>query len=114
MSRPGGLSPLVRIKLLHTVIWAVLAAGILALPALALTGHLRWALALSAIVLIECAVIGLNKGKCPLTTVAGRYTDDRADNFDIYLPLWLARYNKVIFGLLFLGGEITLVWRWLM
>jgi hypothetical protein len=114
MSRPGGLSPLVRIKLLHTVIWAVLAAGIVALPALALAGHLRWALALSAIVLIECAVIGLNKGKCPLTAMAARYTDDRADNFDIYLPLWLARYNKWIFGLLFLGGEITLVWCWLM
>ncbi len=29
---------------------------------------------------------------------------DRRDNFDIYLPLWLARYNKLIFGWLFVAG----------
>jgi hypothetical protein len=33
-----------------------------------------------------------------LTNVAARYTNDRRDNFDIVLPLWLARYNKIIFG----------------
>jgi hypothetical protein len=35
--------------------------------------------------------------------VAARYTDDRRDNFDIYLPLWLARHNKLIFGWLFVA-----------
>jgi hypothetical protein len=29
--------------------------------------------------------------RCPLTGIAARYTDDRRDNFDIYLPPWLAR-----------------------
>ena len=114
MSRPGGLSSLVRIKLLHTIIWALLAAGILALPVAGMTDHFRWALGLSVVVPIECAVIAANKGKCPLTEVAGRHTDDRADNFDIYLPLWLARHNKLIFGLLFLGGEIVSLRRWLL
>jgi hypothetical protein len=28
----------------------------------------------------------------------GALHPDRADNFDIYLPVWLARHNKVIFG----------------
>jgi hypothetical protein len=28
----------------------------------------------------------------------------RRDNFDIYLPLWLARRNKAIFGALFVLG----------
>jgi hypothetical protein len=37
-------------------------------------------------------------GRCPLTAVAVRYTVDRRDNFDIYLPEWLARRNKPIFG----------------
>ena len=37
----------------------------------------------------------------------------RQDNFDIYLPLWLARYNKLIFGAIYLAGiAYTLVlWR---
>ena len=34
--------------------------------------------------------------RCPLTDVAARYTTDRAENFDIHLPLWLAKYNKII------------------
>lgn len=114
MSRPGGLSPLVRIKLLHTVIWAGLALSIIAIPWVALADYLPWAGALSLIVLVECFIVIFNKGKCPLTHVPPRYTDDRADNFDIYLPPWLARHNKLIFGLLFLGGEFIFLWRWLL
>ncbi len=63
-------------------------------------------------ILGECLVLGLNRGRCPLTDVAARYTDDRADNFDIYLPLWLARYNKIIFGFLFVAGELIVLWQW--
>jgi hypothetical protein len=44
--------------------------------------------------------------------MAARYTDDRADNFDIYLPLWLARYNKHVFGFLFVAGEIVVLSQW--
>jgi len=41
-----------------------------------------------------------------LTDLASRYTPARTDNFDIYLPLWLARRNKTIFGTLFAVGEL--------
>jgi hypothetical protein len=51
--------------------------------------------------------------RCPLTGVAARFTDDRRDNFDIYLPLWLARYNKPIFGWLFAAGLAFTLARWL-
>jgi hypothetical protein len=44
--------------------------------------------------------------------VAGRYTKDRTENFDIYLPLWLARRNKTVFGALFVIGELFLLWQW--
>jgi hypothetical protein len=47
-----------------------------------------------------------------LTGVAARYTDERTANFDIYLPLWLARYNKTIFGALFVGGGLFVLARW--
>jgi hypothetical protein len=72
-----------------------------------------WALAGTALVLVECAVLAANGGRCPLTDVAARYTSDRTDNFDIYLPRWVARHNKAIFGTLFVAGEAVVLWRWL-
>lgn len=104
---------LVTNKVLHTVVWAFFASSILAIPVVALAGSLRLAAGLSAIVLVEVAVLVANRMRCPLTDVAGRYTQDRRDNFDIYLPLWLARNNKRVFGALFVAGELLLAWRWL-
>lgn len=101
------------IKLLHTLVWAFMAGCILALPVLAFTGEFRWALILTIVILFECAVLAMNRGRCPMTDWASRVTDDRADNFDIYLPNWLARYNKGIFGTLFVLNEVVVVWRWI-
>ena len=50
---------------------------------------------------------------CPLSDLAARYTDDRASNFDIYLPNWLASHNKAIFGTLFVVNELIVLWCWL-
>jgi hypothetical protein len=57
-------------------------------------------------------VLAFNQMRCPLTSVAARYTDDRLDNFDIFLPEWLARHNKVIFGTLYLAGVLFSIVRW--
>lgn len=103
---------LTAIKLLHTAIWAFLAVSILALPVLGVLQRFRWAAILTIVVLLECCILAINGGRCPLTDLAARYTVDRASNFDIYLPDWLARYNKVIFGLLFAFGELVVVWCW--
>jgi hypothetical protein len=54
-------------------------------------------------------VLLFNRMRCPLTGVAARYTDDRRDNFDIYLPEWLARHNKTIFGTLYVAGVLLTV-----
>ena len=48
-----------------------------------------------------------------LTPIAARYTDARHDNFDIYLPAWLARHNKTIFGALYGGGILFTLALWL-
>lgn len=100
------------IKCLHTLVWALFAGSILAIPAFAYCGRLLIAWALIGLVLIEVIVLVVNRMKCPLTDVAGRYTKDRRDNFDIYLPLWLARYNKQIFGGLYVVGFVYtfIVW----
>jgi hypothetical protein len=104
---------LIGIRLLHTIVWAFFAACIVALPFVALAGRFDWAVMLSFVVLFECGVLALNRGRCPLTGLAARYTECRADNFDIYLPVWIARHNKAIFGTLFVLGEAVALWRWL-
>jgi hypothetical protein len=111
--RSRGVNVLVAIKLLHTVVWAVLAGCILALPITALLRHFDWAIILTVIIVAECGVLALNKGRCPLTNLAARFTKDRADNFDIYLPNWVARHNKAIFGTLFVVNELIVLWFWL-
>ena len=104
---------LAAIKLLHTAIWAVMAGSILVLPVAAFRRNFRWALILTALIVCECAVLAANRGRCPLTDWAARFTEDRAANFDIYLPEWLARNNKAIFGTLFAVNGLIVLWRWL-
>jgi len=102
-----------RVKVAHTVIWALFAACIVAIPPLAWLGRDRQAVALILVVLIEVLVLIANGGHFPLTAVAARYTTDRRDNFDIYLPQWLARYNKLIFGSIYLFGVAVFFGRWI-
>ena len=98
---------------LHTVIWAFLAASILVLPVAGVLRRFRWAATITVIVLVECGLLAANGGRCPLSDLAARYTDERASNFDIYLPNWLASHNKTIFGTLFVVNELIVLWCWL-
>ena len=99
------------VKLAHTAIWAIMAAAIVAIPIAATAGRFRLAVWLTVLIVAECIVLALNTGRCPLTDLAARFTSDRAANFDIFLPRWLAQNNKAIFGSLFVGGELILLWR---
>jgi hypothetical protein len=102
------------IKTLHTIVWAFFVACILAIPGFAWRERYDVAVALVAVVMLEVLVLVFNRHRCPLTDVAARYTDDRRDNFDIYLPLWLARHNKVLFGFLYVAGVLfTAARRWI-
>jgi hypothetical protein len=97
----------------QALIWAARARSILALPVAAFTRRFHWALVLTVVVVCECVVLAANRGRCPLTDWAARFTEDREANFDIYLPGWLARKNKAIFGTLFAVNELIVLWRWL-
>ena len=110
---PAATRSLRRIKVLHTVVWAFFAGCIIAIPWFALRNDLGMAVTLIGVTMVEVVVLALNRMRCPLTAVAARYTSDRQDNFDIYLPLWLARYNKQVFGSLFVAGMVLTTARWL-
>jgi hypothetical protein len=103
---------LTAIKALHTLVWALFAGCIVAIPILSWARERRWALLCAALVAMEVVVLALNRWRCPLTDVAARHTDDRRENFDIYLPQWLARHNKLIFGALYVVGLLILARQW--
>ncbi len=104
---------LTAIKLVHTLVWALFASCIVAIPVLAWRGEYRVAALFIGIVFVEVIVLAFNRWACPLTPVAARFTEDRRDNFDIYLPEWLARHNKLIFGTLYVAGVLMTTILWL-
>ena len=103
---------LVAVKIAHTVVWCFFVGCIFGIAIAAAQNDFRTALLLIAFVMLECAVLAINQGRCPLTDIACRFTADRAPNFDIYLPVWLAQYNKQIFGPLFLAVSLFALFRW--
>ncbi len=109
---PGPARALRTVRIVHTAVWAFFAGSIVAIPVAALLRRFDLWLALVAVVMVEVLVLAANGMRCPLTAVAARYTDDRRDNFDIYLPLVIARYNKQIFGALYVAGIAVGVVLW--
>lgn len=73
------------IKVVHTLVWAIFAGCIVAMPLASRRGEHR---------------------------TAARYTDDRHASFDIYLPEWLARHSTLIFGALYCAGVVVTIARW--
>ena len=103
---------LVAVKVVHTIAWAFFAGCILAIPVVSWQGRHAAVAWLTAIVFVEVVILVINGWRCPLTSLAARFTHDRHDNFDIYLPEWLARHNKLIFGALFCSGLVFALSRW--
>lgn len=103
---------LIGIKLLHTLVWAFFVGQI---------GYLLYCGIANVINLYTWLAIGFVVGEaitlfffgwqCPLTLIARKYSDSTQDNFDIYLPNWLARHNKTIFTTLFLLGLLLVCYR---
>ncbi len=104
---------LVLIKATHTVAWAFFVVAIVAISIAATIGRFDLASICAGVVLVEVVILALNHWHCPLTPIAARYTDDRRANFDIYLPEWLARLNKQIFGPLYVASLLYALARWL-
>ena len=63
------------------------------------------------LVIFEVIILAVFKGKCPLTILGYKYADNQQVGFDIYLPRWLAKYNKIIFGTIFVIGILIVIYR---
>jgi len=99
---------LILIKLLHSLVWLFFNVVLAYLFYAVITNRIdKWVWLGLGCFLAEGLVLLLFRNFCPLTLVARKYSDSAKDNFDIYLPEWLAKYNKKIYTSLL--GIVVLV-----
>jgi hypothetical protein len=106
------MSKLNLIKLVHTIIWLFFNLVIFNLLYLAVTrsnSKLIWVDL--GFILLEGVILVVYKMKCPLTVMARKYSDSTKDNFDIYLPAWLAKNNKLIYTSIVLAALVILIYN---
>jgi len=100
------------IKILHTLIWVFFNVVIFYLLYSVLVNKIdRWVWICLSLILLEGLVLLIFKAVCPITLVARKYSDSQKDNFDIYLPNWMAKYNKPIYTTLVIIAIIVLIYR---
>lgn len=102
------------IKISHTLIWIIMVSACFYVLYAGLTNTFDLILVISIILLvIETLVLVFNEWTCPFTLLAEKYTTEKSHNFDIYIPSWLAKYNKLIFGIIFVVGLVLVIFNWI-
>lgn len=106
------MNKLVLIKLIHTLIWIFFNVVLFYLFYAVMINKIdRWVWIGIGLILLEGLVLAAFKTMCPITIIARKYSDSTKDNFDIYLPNWLARNNKLIYTTFFIFILIILFYR---
>ncbi|WP_407523904.1 hypothetical protein PDL71_00130 [Lacibacter sp. MH-610] len=109
------MKPLTLIKLLHTIIWVFFNVVLFYLLYAVITNRIdHWVWICIGLVVLEIITLLVFKWFCPLTVWARKYSDSSRHNFDIYLPEWLAKHNKLIYGILFSLSLLILLVRLLL
>ena len=89
---------LISIKVIHTLVWIFFNVVIFYMLYAVIQDKIDiWLWIGYGLVFLEGVTLLLFKFFCPLTVLARKYSDSTKDNFDIYLPNWLARYTKLIY-----------------
>jgi hypothetical protein len=100
------------IKLAHTLIWIFFNIVIFYMLYAVITNKIdQWLWIGYGLIIAEALTLAAFKMYCPLTVWARKYSDSTSANFDIYLPEWLAKYNKLIYGIIVLGIVLLTIIR---
>jgi hypothetical protein len=105
-------SNLIIIKIIHSIIWLFFNAVLFYMAYAVIVNKIdKYVWIGIALILGEGVVLILFKKMCPLTIMARKYSDSEKANFDIYLPNWLAKYNKLIYTIFFVIIIFGIVYR---
>ena len=106
------ITKLISVKIIHTIIWLCFNVVIFYLAYAVILNRidkLVWICV--GLIILEGIVLLAFKGVCPLTIIARKYSASTKANFDIYLPIWLAKYNKMIYTIIFAAIIFILIYR---
>ena len=100
------------LKLIHTLIWLFFNVVLFYMAYAVVVNKIdKYVWIGIGLILLEGIVLLIFGRMCPLTVLARKYSDSTKDNFDIFLPNWLARHNKLIYTTLFVVICILLAFR---
>jgi len=103
---------LILIKIIHTLVWVFFNAIIFYLLYAVLSDKIdEWFWWGWGFILLESFILLIFRMSCPLTLMARKYSDSNRSNFDIFLPEWLAKYNKQIYSAILILIILILVYR---
>jgi hypothetical protein len=86
------------IKSIHTLIWVFFNVVLFYMAYAVITNKINKFLWIGiGCIVVEWMVLLYFKWQCPLTILARKYSNSTRENFDIYLPNFLAKYNKPIY-----------------
>jgi hypothetical protein len=101
------------VRLIHTIIYVVMAASTFVLLYAGISGQSGpWLFIAIGLLAIEVVVFVGNGFKCPLTALAVRYGAVRGYAFDTYLPESIMRHTFWFFTSLMVLGLVLLAFRW--
>jgi hypothetical protein len=103
---------LILIKTLHTLVWLFFNIVLFYMAYAVIINRIDKSIWIGiGLIVLEGIVLMLFNKMCPLTVIARKYSDSTKDNFDIYLPNWLAKWNKLIYTTLFILIVLGIIYR---
>lgn len=109
--KPIYITKLAWIKVIHTLIWLFYNGVFFYIIYAIIVNKIdKYVWIGIGLFLLEIGVLLVFKNVCPLTLIARKYSNSTKENFDIYLPNWLAKYNKVIYSfflIIFITGLVV-------
>ncbi len=103
---------LITIKIIHTTIWIFFNVVLFYMAYAVIVNKIDKLVWIGvALILLEGIVLLIFSKMCPLTIIARKYSGSTKNNFDIYLPNWLAKYNKLIYTTFFIIIVCGIVYR---
>jgi hypothetical protein len=106
------IQKLIVIKTIHTLIWIFFNVVLFYMAYAVIVNKIdKFVWIGIGLILLEGTVLLIFNKMCPLTIMARKYSGSAKDNFDIYLPNWLAKYNKLIYTTFFIIIVCGIIYR---
>lgn len=97
------------VRLLHTLIFAIMASAVFYVDYCGLVGRTDWVFySAVGLIVLEGIVFFGNGAKCPLTDLAQKYGAQKGYVFDTFFPEKWTRYTVPVYTTLFMLG--LLLW----